>query len=270
MMQTLTNACVGSLSSFCLYNTNIPTCFTTCTHPALFVTHLHTLTPPHTHTCSPPHTYTSTHTCTPLHTHTCHLSHSHIHTSIHHTCTPHTHAHLYIPSTRNSLGECHPCVYCCQSQWVHHTDVWGPRLSSTLYHLDKGVRHSGGGHRIYQQGYRSAVVVCVCVCVCVCACVCACVHVHCTQSPDCTHVLRNLQIACSISGFWERNTISRLHKFSDCTEHNLCCLLFSLQRMLVSMWSGSNWYFIVLGTGTLEPTTALPATEPGRPAGQLP
>ena len=89
MMQTLTNACVGSLSSFCLYNTNIPTCFTTCTHPALFVTHLHTLTPLHTHTCSPPHTYTSTHTHAHLHTHTCHLSHSHMHTSHMHTSTYH-------------------------------------------------------------------------------------------------------------------------------------------------------------------------------------
>ena len=111
-MQTLTNACVGSLSSFCLYNTNIPTCFTTCTHPALFV------------------------------------------------------AQPHIPSTRNSLGECHPRVDCCQSQWVCHTDVSGPWLSSTLYHLDKVNRHIGGWHKIYQQDWRSAVVECVCVCVC--------------------------------------------------------------------------------------------------------
>lgn len=65
-MQTLTNACVGSLSSFCLYNTNIPTCFTTCTHPALFVAQHHS------------HMHTSTH--------------SHMHTSTH------THAHLHIPT----------------------------------------------------------------------------------------------------------------------------------------------------------------------------
>ena len=47
-----------------------------------------------------------------------------------------------------------------------------------------------------------------------------------TQSPDCAHVLRNLQIACAISRLERnlgilrmRNAISRLRKFSDCAEH---------------------------------------------------
>ena len=135
------------------------------------------------------HTHSHMHTSTHSHMHT--STHSHMHTS--------TYPHL---STRNSFGECHPRVYCCQSQWVCHADVWGAGLSSTLYHLDKGDRHSGGGHKIYQQGWRSAVVVCVCVCVCVCVHVC-----------ECMFTVPNLQIAHMCY------EISRLRKFSYFTEH---------------------------------------------------
>ena len=110
MMQTLTNACVGSVSLVCLYNMNIPTCFTTYTHPPLFVAHPHSLTytPSHTHTYTPSHT----HTYTPSHTHTYTPSHTHMHTF----------THLY-SCTRNSLGDGHPFVYCRKSLGCCHTDV---------------------------------------------------------------------------------------------------------------------------------------------------
>ena len=124
MMQTPINACVGSLSLVCLYNTNIPTCFTTCTHPVLFVAHPHTLTHTHLHTLTytPSHmqTFTHIHTFTHSHTHPYILTFTHTYTFTH--SQMHTFTHLYL-CTRNSLGDGHPSVYCCKPLGCCHTDV---------------------------------------------------------------------------------------------------------------------------------------------------
>ena len=156
MMQTLTNACVGSVSLVCLYNMNIPTCFTTCTHPPLFVAHPHSLTytPSHTHTYTPSHT----HTYTPSHTH----SHTHLHTL---TCIP---SHIYIhaletPSvtvtpSSTAVNRSAAVTLTCEARGSPRPSIIWTKVTDTL-EVDRNYINKIEGQPLY---------VCVCVCVCVC------------------------------------------------------------------------------------------------------